>query len=376
MIRFATLLMIVALATPALCAQTTRRSPVERVITKIDTKPTLITAKLKGQSAADIFFKLSEPAGGGISPRNETLWDDPNLAATSFSAEWDRTPFWSAMIEACDSTGLRAAIDTNRDTSGQLVLEQSKSQSPSSVDGIALVRVSRLLRDTTIAYADGSKTPEQVAVTMQVLLEPRLQGLAWVGPITIDQAEDEAGHALESQNEKPRDEVGFAYGSTVTAVLRYPKTVGQQIATLRGTIHVQYASEVESVRLPLPLPAAKEIKVNVGSNKLTFKTVQPNPDGSWNVSLVFDRGKKESLAHWRIAVRRFAAWQQSLSLASEKGAFRGNGGSSGWDDNHAEMNQSYSPVNPGDLASELRVALPIRFAETDVKFEFKDLPMP
>lgn len=349
---------------------------VNLTVTRIDPGPTRVTAALKDVSPADLFFKLAQAGEVGIGPQQEGIWNDPTLQGALFTAEWDKAPLWEAVAEACEVTGLKPSIETPNCAHPRIRLEKSPpTQAPFVIHGPALLRALSIVRSGSIGYAAPKPADDTVRISFQLLLEPRLRRFAWIEPIRFDTAKDDRGNAIPIP---PADEnAAQAYHQQqITAQLGYPENPGSRIAELRGSIRMHVVKELATIDFNDPFARPRELAANVGPHRLVLQPITGDPKQGWDIKLKLHRGPGQPDSHWRATAQPLGSFGAFIAAISPRGQRSMNGGGAGSADDSAHTDIHFAPTEPGDEPTALRVELPVSFQAIDMKFEFKDLPLP
>ena len=355
---------------------------VEVNLTKIDSTATLISGKLKDASASEMFSKLGDAAGVVLTPKDESVFDDPALQSAAFSTQWDKQPFWDALHEACEAASLRP-VAPEQEQIGNPVLRIARGQqrAPECVDGVVQIRLRRLVREAGIEYFNGNHASgDRVHATLWVLLEPKIRGWAWIDPPRVTRATDERGHALATTQPTWGRAQGAPYSQTSesTLTLTYPpRDPGTKLAVLDGAIPIQLASEMATVTFHQPLGHAGDMSADVGPNKLLLKSFTRDESGQFKLVLVLSRGEKETDEHWKVLSELVGQFLMRVSVICPNGPVtQHNTGGADQRDNYVRTELMFPPRDPDDQPTDLRVQLPSAFTSVSAKFQFKDVPMP
>jgi hypothetical protein len=363
---------------------------VDVAIQRIDPAATRVSGKVKDASASELFDKIARLADMSIVPAEQSLWDDPNLQGARFSADWDKESFWDAVREACEATGLRPAPTEpwQPHRSGAVRIQRGAlREGATSVDGPVFIRVQRVTRAAGVTYFDGPRHGgDVVSLQLQVLPEPRVARAARLGYPTIDEASDEAGHALPATrpaiadtSSGPLNSARFprlSPGQLVAALLTYPAGAGKKIAHVRGSVPLRLVTRMATVTFRDLPNGDGDLRASVGGSTLVLKRLTHPPGGMMQLRLELERGAKTDDDAWLAMAEPIGALNARIGLLAAQGEFPGTGGSATLGRTSASTDISFGR---GEVAGEptgVLVELPVEFTTVTAKFEFKDLPMP
>jgi hypothetical protein len=402
----AALLLLLLAAAPARAVVTRSRPPattraaegVTVKVVEIDTAPTLITESVKEVSASELFAKIGSHAGTHFRPQPEQLWDMPPVQGQKFTAEFDKQPFWDAVREACEATGLLLQpqwIDS-RDPEGITIVQPGSgvtARAPVFIAGPYMIKASSIQRSASLRYGDEkSATGPKVRLQLQVTVESRLREHVTIGQAQIDQADDDAGHSLVS----PKPDVGtqmqsLQYSPTFAVTMESPANRGQRIVALRGHFVARLPRKMLAIDAPWPpaLTAEKNeqpiAESPAGPNHLAIRALRRGGgagSGPIEVELTLLRAEGGAVSDdaWREAAEAVRMLGPKVRIARPNDPRRFGYSSSTWNSSAERMTlRVFLPPPPADAeaaGARLRINVPLEMRTEPVEFTFKDLPLP
>lgn len=389
------------------------RSRVQALIAKIEgallTQPTLVTLDYRDQPLAEVVKGISDDAGIKMAIFPEQLQAMHQRRVTL--SESSPVSFWRALDRLCEVGQLQYnfglhAMPNAREPVLPLFAGAGRPPGPMSDTGPFRVNLMGIHYQRNLSFVAppangraGGLAPaplgaeaapfnftEQFYAQLQVAAEPRLT-LSQQGPLRLIEAVDDLDQSLVVPNNEQGQPIqrfsgyfGLSTGSNLhlQSPLRRPAQPGRKIKRLRGVLPVIVATRKPD---PLVIPLAnstgrsyrndevtlgvEDVRVNPNTRQtsieLSFK-VNPGPPGSEPVGVFLPTA----------AVHRLDANQQQIEVLDAQG--RAIPWYSANDSEASRITLTLTPHDQGAPA-EIRYYGMVR-AQSDVSFEFKDIPMP
>jgi hypothetical protein len=285
--------------------------------------------------------------------------------------EADHKPFWAVFRELCAQAKLEVgAIDP----AGTLTLRSGDDdwgRRPAVIEGPYMLIARRIELTRTLDLANPKELANAYNMVLLAYAEPKLRPIYW--SITgIDQCVTDTGHALEM----PTD--GFEPGdlnadSETHLSFTGPADVGTKLAKLR--INARFVLSDKSQRIDLAsMLKVKNETHTVGGWRILIKGVTRNDDDRYSAALTVYRDN-HTPEEWSERTGLLDRAQPRLVDAAgkvmESGGTSLNQGPDEWN-----WTDECTPATPDAKPSKLLWDFPLETRHADVRFEFKDLPLP
>jgi hypothetical protein len=373
------------------------RSRAESALVQIDENaiagPSQITLHLKDVAPAELFKQLSDQCGVALEPAKSDLWDKKPFAPVSIDV--DRQPFWNAMLEAADKTGIELRMEGNdpklaagrwADTDGLRY-----------ISGPFLIVANRIEKSRVIELGAAHRSQGDFAIRFTCLAEPKVRLLGAAPVAKLEEAVDENGNSLIPPAKPGPDRSGGAFTEaptgrwTCTARLQQPDPGpnvlgGTKISRLRGHIDVLFQSKFETLEFDQPANAHGVSKRAAGLEIVLQELRARSDKYELTLSIQFDRNAPGAPANGPIdrdRIRQSIA--SDLRLLDAKGnsfPFASCGISATREDRiEVVVKLRIPPADPTgarQMGEPVRVVwnMPSAVKQLSVPFEFADVPIP
>lgn len=371
----------------------------DRIELALVTQPTRIPLDFQDRPLGEVIDEINAKCGGALARQNPA---DQGWSRPVTIREPDPLPFWQAVDRLCTAANLRATFGYNGMQQGRgatIQLVRAGGPSPAakfrgiSREGPFLSQISSLNYNRSVTLFSGldpipnPQSSVNFQVQMQVYAEPRLT-ISQSGPIHLDEAIDERGRSLLASEEMvrqlyyPHQSLGQAQ-LPVGLPLTRPDESSKSIARLRGTIPVQISTRrSEPMEVPLKDSAGKTFAGEAGT--IVVGAIQPQVGQQPQaIELVYTPPGEPSPNDAAFA-NLHAALQNMLEVLDAKDRpFRwflrnctpqGNGSAS------ISLYVTANVPGPQGAAPEGQPAkllvYGLKTASTEVRFDFRDIPMP
>lgn len=371
------------------------------------TKPTLVTLDFQDRTIADVAKTLSERAGIKLALFPENL---PTWQSKITLREDSPVTFWQAIDRFCEVASLQynEGATNGREPILPLFYGGGRPAGPISDQGPFRVRLVNLHYQRDVMFqAGGRAVPPPVAVEgrvntapaapagvlseqffaqVQIVAEPRLS-LQKTGELRLLEAVDDRGQSLIAPATMTQRHSGYNSavipGSAlpVQAPLARPKEPGTSIRKLRAVVPV-------TVRMRKPNPLVAPLTNSAGKTfhnddaTLTIVEVKVNPQSNQtSIELAIRPGESQAQSDQGTGPgagddfipHRPDRYQQQIEVVDAQGRaipwYH-----SGFVD-ESRMSITLMPNDPGSAPTHLRY-YGLSRANTEVTFEFTDVPMP
>jgi hypothetical protein len=346
--------------------------------------PSVITLHLKDATAQDAFAALARQARCEFPtyPANLLSAKDNNNGGPvpgGITVDYDRANFWVVFKDLCQKTGLGPQQYGN---DRRMTLSRGTSVSwngPTVTSGPFLIVANRISRSNAVDLANPANVQTDFSMSLSAFCEPKVRVIGSSYNVKVDEAVDDKGNALTS-NEFVYDNMnnGQQWMWNLTARLKYPQdNAGKRIQRLKGSVKFLVQTRSESLDIPDVL-AAKNVTQNVGGRRIVLKEVKKNGE-QYDVQMsIFRDGLNaqewNALQYPGYAVRLLD--KEGRALTSHGWGGGGGGNEMSYNFNFSKQNfhggEDGKPGEPHRLVWEI----PIETRETNVNFEYKDLPLP
>jgi hypothetical protein len=356
------------------------------------TGPTLVTLRLKDAPPRQVFEEIFRQAGAEFTLHPLDLLE-PNAAPRGFeipavvSVDYDRTPFWAALKDVCNKSGMNARNVYDRH---RITLTREPGMAPMKGPAVALGPVMVVAEGMNLSARIQFVNPEGTrqrsgSLSLQVFNEPRLRvtrGYFEAEKLEDDQGEDlllkaplEPRRAAPSPNQLQQ---AADYAWQVAVPMRMPSGNGTKVRSFRGKLHLFAHAETRRAEVADVLNAKEQTR-EVGGKRFTVHGVSKADGEMYNVQMTLfrDNMSEEDWAWFHYPYGRLRLLDtrgRDLSTAS-------GGGGGGNDKSEFSVQYRRESVGgaPGDQPGEpftLAWDLPVKTQELVVPVAFEDLPLP
>ena len=352
--------------------RTSAEATLQRIKAGKSATATPVSVEFKDVRPQAAFAELSRQTMVDFHAYGEEMWQQANLNTVNLKAE--RQPFWSVVRELCQQSGLtiynsgsgerKLTLAPLREVGGNLM------KHPAVVDAAFMVVVGQLSRTSTVDLASPDSIRRTLNLSLQVLVEPKTNVVAYARTAEMDEIVDDKGNSLLPANPAgaSRGSMGASRGLflSVAVPATYPEQAGQRIARMKGRIPIRVQTQSQVVQVPKVLQA-KDVTEPLGSRRMTLKGVTRVSDRHFNVNLVFSRDPNDDGSE---------SYTPSYRLVDEAGQPYSFGGSEGV--GGGEVRLSFSKRDGSSLGEPATFIAEITTATQDmnINFEFNDLPLP
>jgi hypothetical protein len=347
-----------------------------------------VTLKLSDAEPREVFAQLSKQAHAELEPAQPQFWEQAHLNKLTLSI--DHQPFWTAMKEVCEKSGLEYA---QWGDGLRLVQNGGGGQihGPFVVSGAFLIVANRVNRSESIdlsgvrgpikSPADSPPPDRDFSVQLTAFPEPKLHILQAWGGAKLDVAIDEKGTSLLPATTPDYANQGYMMGIngtwTFTARLNYPGAqLGKVLRKLKGSVGVVLQTKFETIDIA-NITTAKNVEKIAGTTHFTFKGLSKTGElYQLSASALADQNKPEE---WNRIQTIFSSHDLKLLDANGRAWTIVGTGING-NNNSIQATITFSrdghpPPAPGE-PSRLVMKIPTECKDILVPFEFTDLPLP
>ena len=345
----------------------------------LDANPTRITLRTPNAPADAVLGQLCEAAGIVYRSEPQSMWPEgsPTIQAIDFRDE----PFWSALLSVCRQTGTRP-VERGFDPreAPTITVTRSGAATPIAVDGPLLFRIQQIERRASIQYGgaddDEARTPDSLAVTLQIQPEPRLRMYAIGSSLQVERADDETGKSLLPTVKFPMSPRGELLGNTTNMLrLDYPRGAGKRLAVFRGRIDLYVPQRIIVADIPNPLDEKQaEAGVPIEGGTITVKPIGTGRDASLEVTV--RRGESTDEQTWVDMSAGMNMFPNRLTLQGPNGEYVPWGSISGSSYSGEFLRVRRSLGATSQRAASLRIEIPVNYKMVPTTFEFRDVPLP
>jgi hypothetical protein len=364
------------------------------------TKPSMVSLNFENATLPDVVKAISEQTGIKVVllPETSPAWRDRRLTLREASP----LPFWRAIDRLCEQARLQYNYGLTFPASGRepaFPLFEGGGRPPLPVSDSGPFRVTvvsihyqkdfnflgGMTPGRVLTRARPAVTPhEQFYAQLQVTGEPRL-AVSLGGQLRVTEAVDDKGQVLVipppngPMSQRMSGYYGLATGPVVQvqAVMNRPSQAGALIKTLKGVVPVSVSTRKPNP-LTVSLASAKGRTFQNEDVALTVHEVRDpanNRPGSLEVTIRPVPGSPSSGSFGvnEMPVRP-DAHQQQVDVVDAQGRpmpwYQ-----TGFDAENGRLTMTFPVQDPGMKPAELRYYGLVR-AETEVPFQFNDLPLP
>lgn len=344
------------------------------------TGPSMVTMHVKDGSPERALAELSRQGMYAIPTMPENLFQQEHMnVPTKVTLDVDRQPFWVAMRQYCEKTGLRVnAMGGER----KFVITMGGDESllgPVVYSGPFMVVANSVTRTSSINLAHDRAPARSLNLQITVFAEPKLNVMGHDYYPRLTEAVDDRGNSLlvprQVMYSSMSQDVSMRW--TLGAPLSIPENLGTRLVRLKGFCRVMMQTRSETWEVPNALTAggATQSKA-IGGRRYVVNELKAVGNGdAYQLKLTVVREGA-----------RGEMWQQfgrgmRVSLVDGDGKALAN---RGWGQEGPEEKATYTYTfsrgtdtgGQTGAAAKLVLEVPTEVKEVEVPFEFKDLPLP
>lgn len=340
--------------------------------------PSSITLHVKDAKPQEVFAALGKQAHCEFPTWPRNLFQQ-NMNNTLVTLDYDHADFWTVFKDACQKSGVfPQQIGNERG----MTLQQGSSSywnGPSITTGPFLIVANRIYRSNSIDLANPGNVQHDFQLSLCAFSEPKIKVVQSSYNVHVDEAVDDRGNSLVSDN---RMYDGMSNGQqwmwNLTANLNYPdpEKVGKTIKRFKGKIKFLIQTKSETLDVP-DILNVKNLQKTVAHRRMLIKECKKNGE-QYEVQMTLYRDGLsqqdwQSIQNPGYTVRLLDKEGHALSANGWGGGGGGNEMTYNWNFTKNTWGGEEGKVGePHRLVWEI----PLETRETDVAFEFKDLPMP
>lgn len=223
------------------------RDKLQRAQAEASVKATSVT--LSGEKKlSEILAAMQQQTGNTIVDQREKL--DQQAGDPLVKIDFQQTPFWQALDDVMEKTGLTVYSYVEQDAVGFQNLpmgELSRTKRHVSYSGAFRLEAQELLGKLNLRNSEDRR----LQLTMEVAWEPRLDPITIQQRMSDIQAVDDAGNALDLEQTESVLEPQILPGDLTTELLiplKLPARSVKQIASLKGKLTAMVPGRVENFR--------------------------------------------------------------------------------------------------------------------------------
>ncbi len=360
------------------------RLRVEGILAQLEsqrrTGPSLVTLHVKGVPMKSAFEEVFRQCNADLAVYPPNLLDQGGSTVT---VDFDRTPFWAAMKELCEKTGLnvRHVYESQRPTLIRDGGQMAPMAGPAVIAGPAILTAAGISGSLNVNFANppAARAARSGSLSLQLLLEPWAHTTG--GGIEVETLEDENGKSLlltgdaaQRATNQPgllQFEAPFHWNAQVPIAL---PDGSKRIKRFAGKLHLSLHAKTEHVSIENVLKAEPVVRT-VGNYRFRFESVRGAGDNYTVQLTMFRDGLGQAEWKW------FAYPYGRIRLQDAAGHdLSPSGGGGGNDGKEAQFQMTFARHNAAGVAigEPARFAwdLPAEVRELIVPFTFTDLPLP
>ncbi len=393
---------------------------IERIENELMIRPTLVALDFRQQPISEVVSMIAKRSGMDVS----LVADAMSTRRISLEAT-EPVPFWKAIDRLCATAQLRSNVTMQMGPDGRgAVVQLFASGTPTDQDmiydsGPFRVTLWEIHHNRTMHFgsrgavgqvfhiggAGGAaiqpqaeadrhdpRLDEQFYLVLQVVAEPRMS-LSQTGPLTLTEAIDERGNSLLMPDEpggisRNAGYFGFNPSSVMIQMqshLSYPEDAGKVLKRLRGSVPVIVSSRKEDAMV-VPLNEFEGKTFKNGEVSVQVHSVQADPNlPSTTIDLTIrsnEPGNDPSalgngLNPRLMAFRTPNVAQNQIEIVDAQGRIYHQWfpASTQGDDQETRMTLRLMPAEGLGPPVQLKFYDMSR-AQTEVRFEFSDVPLP
>jgi hypothetical protein len=345
--------------------------------------PKIVTIDADKQSLKQIFDDLTKQTGYKF----EFFNNNPNVTVT---LKCEKKPLWQALDAISQETGLMVMAGYQDDT---VRLQPQDAHVPYvSYDGAFRVVATGFQLTKTNNFGQvprSNPTPQKtdsLLFNLMVYAEPKLPMLS-VGQGTIEKAYDEnklSMNPAELDKNNPNNPLvsrsfyrsgGYRMFSTQSSTnLLMPGDSSRKVKYIKGSIPVTLVVSQKQELLTSEVLKVKGKQFESGNITIAVEDVTENPGGgvSLKMNITNNDNKKDANDYtWQNSI------YQRMELQDEEGKKFGHGGSSWGSSGPGQMHLTLNFTPPGGGKAATKFLFQAwKTMDTEINFEFKDLPLP
>ncbi len=342
--------------------------------------PSTITMHLNSIPPRDVLAELNKQTDAGVGVWPENLYDQQRGAGDklvrSIDVDIDQATFWSALDAICSAGGLFPQPMGNNSS---ISLQEANGRTafgkrPQSIGPMSTVLVDSLQRNHTIALdADNPQVQRSCGAQISAYVDPRLRMLKLQNQPVVDQADDENGKSiLVAPTGQPGEQDAYCrwLAQNLFVPLDYDPQVSHKLATLKGSIKVTVAAEVDKIEFA-DMDNAKGTEKEVGGVKVVCQEIN-STDNSFEMKVNIIRTDL-SKENFRTLYGRI--FQEGKFITADGKRLQVSGGGGGGED-RLDYSLQCNFQNSDDKPVKMVWEITTRTEEVDLPFEFHDLPLP
>ncbi|HEY7116108.1 MAG TPA: HEAT repeat domain-containing protein [Tepidisphaeraceae bacterium] len=338
----------------------------------------VVTIHVKDARPQDVFEQLGKQARCEFPTYPGNLWQQQGVFPATVTMDLERVNFWTAFKEACQKSGVTPQQIGNGHRMSLCRGTAAYWNGPSVVTGPFMVVANRVYRSNSIDLASPANVQRDFSLGLSAFAEPKIHVIQSSYNVNVEEAVDDHGNSLASSD---RIMNGMSSGQqfiwNLSARLAYPAhNPGTRIARFKGS--VKFTVQTKSQTLDVPeILNAKNLERTVAGRRIVIKQAKKNGD-QYELQMTIYRdqmGEQEwsSMQYPGYALRLLDKDGKALSSRGWGGGFDGK-----------EMNYNWNFARDAWGGEDTRAGEPFRLVweiptqtrEMEVRFEFKDLPIP
>jgi len=339
--------------------------------------PQAVTIHLSSVHPREAMEEFVKQTGFPVEAWPPQLWEQQrgnNQFPTSINLDVDNKSYWEALATLCDAAKL-APANINNGLALQYTGQPIFGKRPQSVQSVATIVADSLERNHTVNIdAENPETSRSCGMHISVYLDPRLRAEKFQPNPAIEQAEDENSHSISKSSDsgsQSMQEVNVPWQLQGLFIpLDYDPQNSHKLATIKGSIDLTVAAEVEKFELPNLAEAQGTSKEVAGIEVAVEELKQDEHSTSIKLNITRKDMPKEQFREIPQKIFRAVKFQTSDGRSSN------NGGGGGGNDEKLSYTFSTNYSNENEKPVKLVWEVPTRIDEIQIPFEFHDLPLP
>ena len=358
------------------------RTRLESALRQIDendkTSPTLISLHFKDAPAQAVAREISNQAKVELGTWHESVWKQ----ARPLTIDIDRQPFWLAMKEFSEKSGLRP--DAHGGRPGMTLNQGTMSATKHYAHQCFFFVAESANRSHGVSFEKPEQVNTHFALSFKVYVDPKVRVLKGSQQLRLVEVKDENGKSLIPAAPQGEWMGGPSWGQgwlwQITTPLAWSPDTGKRIATFRATAKFMVETKTDHWEIADVL-AVKDAVKEVGAVKYTIKSVTQNGPDQCSVKVLITQpaGRQPE----QNPLTDFSTFQRAIQLLDASGrAWQSSGGGGGGSWERLEYDLSFyssggggNPPKPGPPV-KLRWSIPTEIKTIEVPITFEDLPIP
>lgn len=344
------------------------------------TAPPPITMHLTSVHPRDAIAELVKQTDVSVQIWPENLYEQQrgpgNMLPQSVDVNADGRPFWSVLDDICTGAKL---FPQNMGNNASVTLQESNGRSafgrrPQSVGALATVVADSLQRNHTIALdSDNPQVQRSCGATLVAYVDPRVGMIKFQNQPNIEKAEDENSQSIAVA---PTGQPGWNDAwckwmvQNTFVPLDYDPQTSHKLATLKGSIRVTVAADVDKIEFTDLENAEGTEKEAAGVKVACQEFKQEGNSAHMKVRITRTEMSKEM---FRTLFGRI--FNDGKFVTADGKRLQVSGGGGGGDDG-LSYTLDCNFGNENDKPVKLIWEITTRTEEIDLPFEFHDLPLP